>query len=362
MRRTDDDRPAIPTGPAAAPGAARGIAMTHALRDERLRAALAQVAVAAALVAAVGWVAAGVLADLRARDLVPGLGFLRQVAGFGIGEGPAFAPSDSYGRALVVGLANTLRVALAGVVLATAWGFALAAARLSRNALLGALARGAVEAARNTPLALQLVLWISLLRALPPIGDAIGLGESLGGDGVRRSWLLLSQKGAALAWPRLGNGAGFAFDLPAAGRFGYDGGLVLTPEFAALLFGLVAYTGAFIAEIVRAGVEAVPRGQLEAARALGLRDRQALRRVVLPQARRIIVPPLTNQYLNLAKNSSLAILIGYPDLFNVGQTVGNQTGQFVVVLGLVMAVYLTISLVTALAMRAYARRARWQPR
>lgn len=330
--------------------------MPHPLRDERLRAALAQLAVAAVLVALVAWTLAGVAADLRARNLVPGLGFLRQVAGFGISEGPAFAPTDSYGRALAVGLANTLRVAVAGIVLATAWGFAMALARLSGNVVLGGMARGAIEALRNTPLALQLVLWISLLRALPPIGAAVGLGWVDGGDGPRRAWLLLSQKGAALAWPRFEGGLGL--DLPAAGRFGYAGGLVLSPEFAALLFGLVVYTGAFIAEIVRAGVEAVPRGQLEAARALGLRDLQALRHVVVPQARRIIVPPLTNQYLNLAKNSSLAIFIGYPDLFNVGQTVGNQTGQFVVVLGLVMAVYLTISLATAAAMGAYARRAR----
>ncbi len=329
---------------------------THPLRDERLRAALAQLAAAAVLVALVGWIAAGVAADLRARNLVPGLGFLRQVAGFGISEGPAFAPTDSYGRALVVGLANTLRVAVAGIALATVWGFALALARLSGNVLLGGLARGAIEALRNTPLALQLVLWISLLRALPPIGQALGLGWIGGGDGPRRAWLLLSQKGAALAWPRLDGGLGL--DLPTAGRFGYEGGLVLSPEFAALLFGLVVYTGAFIAEIVRSGVEAVPRGQVEAARALGLRDGQALWRVVVPQARRIIIPPLTNQYLNLAKNSSLAIFIGYPDLFNVSQTVGNQTGQFVVVVGLVMTVYLAISLLTALVMNAYARRTR----
>ena len=313
-----------------------------------------------------GAVTAGVLADMRARNLVPGLGFLRNVAGFGISEGPAFAPTDSYGRALVVGLANTLRVAVLGIVLATVWGFAVALARLSGNVLLGGMARGYIEALRNTPLVLQLVLWLSLLRALPPLSEAIALGPvgnaagAAGGAATQTAWLLLSRKGAAIAWWQLTDGAPFlALDLPTTGRFGYDGGLVLSPEFAALLFGLVVYTGAFIAEVVRSGIEAVSHGQLEAARAVGLREGQALRLIVLPQAMRVIVPPLTNQYLNLAKNSSLAIFIGYPDLFNVSQTVGNQTGQFVAVLGIVMAVYLTISLGTSLAMNAYSRRARW---
>ncbi len=340
--------------------------MTHPLRHERIRAALAQLAVAALVLALVGWLAAGVLADMRARNLVPGLGFLRNVAGFGISEGPAFAPTDSYGRALVVGLANTLRVAVLGIVLATVWGFAVALARLSGNVLLGGMARGYIEALRNTPLVLQLVLWLSLLRALPPLSEAIALGPvgnaagAAGGAATQTAWLLLSRKGAAIAWWQLTDGAPFlALDLPTTGRFGYDGGLVLSPEFAALLFGLVVYTGAFIAEVVRSGIEAVSHGQLEAARAVGLREGQALRLIVLPQAMRVIVPPLTNQYLNLAKNSSLAIFIGYPDLFNVSQTVGNQTGQFVAVLGIVMAVYLTISLGTSLAMNAYSRRARW---
>jgi general L-amino acid transport system permease protein len=340
--------------------------MTHPLRHERIRAAVAQLAVAALVLALVGWLAAGVLADMRARNLVPGLGFLRNVAGFGISEGPAFAPTDSYGRALVVGLANTLRVAVLGIVLATVWGFAVALARLSGNVLLGGMARGYIEALRNTPLVLQLVLWLSLLRALPPLSEAIALGPvgnaagAAGGAATQTAWLLLSRKGAAVAWWQLTDGAPFlALDLPTTGRFGYDGGLVLSPEFAALLFGLVVYTGAFIAEVVRSGIEAVSHGQLEAARAVGLREGQALRLIVLPQAMRVIVPPLTNQYLNLAKNSSLAIFIGYPDLFNVSQTVGNQTGQFVAVLGIVMAVYLTISLGTSLAMNAYSRRARW---
>ena len=360
----------------------------HPLRDERIRAALAQLAVAAVALALVGWLAAGVLTDMRARNLVPGLGFLRNVAGFGISEGPTFAPTDSYGRALVVGLANTLRVAALGIVLATVCGFAVALARLSGNVLLGGMARLYIEALRNTPLVLQLILWLSLLRALPPLGEAIALwpvggaagaataggaiGGALGGatgaaiggasgaTATQTAWLLLSRKGAAVAWWHVADGAPFLrLDLPTTGRFGYDGGLVLSPEFAALLFGLVVYTAAFIAEVVRSGVQAVPRGQLEAARAVGLREGQVLRLVVLPQAMRIIVPPLTNQYLKLAKNSSLAIFVGYPDLFNVSQTVGNQTGQFVVVLGIVMAVYLTISLGTSLAMHAYSRRARW---
>lgn len=384
-------------------------------RDERVLAALAQVAVAAGIVLGLAWVAAGVLEDLRSRGLVPGLGFLGQTAGFGIGEGLAFDPTDDYGRALVVGAANTLRVALPGIVLATALGFVVALARLSGNPLLAGVAGAFVGSMRNTPLGIQLVLWIGLLRQLPPIDRALALGPAGGGAPGGPAWALLSLKGAALAWPRpiegalapwaivllAGLGAAWAvrrwrlarrdrtgaparvaawqaavlagaslaawaaigppasLELPRVdGPFRYAGGFVASPELAGLLFGLVVYTAAFIAEVVRGGIQSVDAGQREAARALGLSPGGVLRLVVLPQALRVIVPPLTNQYLNLAKNSSLAILIGYPDLFSVGLTVGNQTGQFVVVLALTMAAYLALSLATSAVLNAYGRRVR----
>jgi len=388
------------------------------LRDERVLAALVQLVVAA-VVAAVGmWLVLGVLADLRARGIAPGFSFLGQTAGFGIGEGLAFQPTDSYGRALAVGLANTLRVAVAGIALATALGFVVALARLSHNPLLEGLARAFIDAMRNTPLSIQLVLWIGLLRTLPPITQAMALFPAAAATATApdppTAWLLLSLKGAAIAWPRPLPGAGgwlaaaagavaagiavrrwrshvrdrtgapahhgvwtvavlassaalawavlgppAAWDLPRVeGPFRYAGGYVTTPEFAALLFGLVVYTGAFIAEVVRSGIQSVGIGQREAARALGLTEGTVLRLVVLPQALRVIVPPMTNQYLNLTKNSSLAIIIGFPDLFSVGQTVGNQTGQVVAVVAIVMAVYLGISLLTSLVLNAYGRSVR----
>lgn len=384
------------------------------LRDERVIAALVQLVVAVVVIGLGAWLAMGVVSDMRARGLAPGLGFLGQTAGFGIGEGPAFRSTDSYGRALVVGLANTLRVAIAGIVLATGLGFVVSLARLSRNPLLVGLSRAYVDALRNTPVSIQLLLWIGLLRTLPPIGRAVTLGAAPTAEASSRAWVLVSLKGAAIAWParlpgtsgwvavlagligagyvlrrwrsavreRTGAstrhlrwqaglatigvviawaafGSPFAWDLPRVdGPFRYAGGYVATPEFAALLFGLVVYTGAFIAEVVRSGIQSVGAGQREAARALGLHDGDVLRLVVLPQALRVMIPPLTNQYLNLAKNSSLAIVIGYPDLFSIGQTVGNQTGQFVAVVGIVMLIYLSISVVTSIVLNAYGRHVR----
>jgi general L-amino acid transport system permease protein len=382
------------------------------LRDERVLSALVQLAVGFAALALVWLVAANVLADLRDSGLAPGLGFLRHEAGFGISEGIRYSETDSYGRAFVVGLANTLRVSVLGVVLATGLGLAVALARLSGNPLAAAVATGYIELFRNTPLLVQLVFWYrGVVLRLPGIGDSLALRPQPEAGEVS-ALALLSQRGLALpaaeatsstapwlaasvlaltgatalivlrrpraeaatravpwwtllvavaiaaaAWAILPE-PGLRFELPTQTRFRYQGGVVLSPEFVALLVGLVAYTGAFIAEVVRAGIQAVDRGQREAALALGLRGRQVLRRVVLPQALRVIVPPLTSQYLNLTKNSSLAIAIAFPDLFSVGQTIGNQTGQFVIVTALIMAFYLAISLLTSLAMSLYGRRIR----
>jgi general L-amino acid transport system permease protein len=384
------------------------------LRDERVLAVLAQLVVAALAIGVLAYAADSVLDDMRARGLVPGLGFLEQQAGFGISEGPAYSESDSYGRAFYVGLANTLRVSVAGIALATLLGLLVALARLSGNPLATRLSTGYIELFRNTPLLVQLVFWYrGVVLRLPGVGDSLLLHGPVTGGGsspvaflsqrglaiprfvatpTGRPWLLVVGAGivlgvavwhwrerrqaetgepargfayaagtafviAAASW-LLSHPRPFGIDLPQLGRFGYDGGHTLSPEFAALLFGLVAYTGAFIAEVIRSGIESVTRGQREAARAVGLTEGQVMRLVVLPQALRVIVPPLTSQYLNLVKNSSLAIYIGFPDLFNVGLTIGNQTGQFVIVTLIVMAVYLAISLLTSLVMNVYNRRIR----
>ena len=390
------------------------------LRDERVLAVLAQLLVAGIALTALALGLRQIVADLSAKNLAPGLDFLSNTAGFGISEGIAYAEgADDYGRAFLVGLVNTLRVAVAGIVLATPLGVAIALARLSGNPLLERLAGGYVELMRNTPLLVQLIFWYEgVLLGLPALEEALTLGgDRLTGDGgglaVTAPWLALSQRGVALPralpepsagafWAAAGLGAVVAFVLhrwrervqartgapayglatgavawlaivlvawfglgrpyglewPAIGRFRYESGLVLSPEFSALLIGLVVYSAAFIAEVVRGGIQAVSVGQREAARAVGLREPQVMRLVILPQALRVIVPPLTNQYLNLAKNSSLAIFVGFPDLFNVGLTIGNNTGQFVIVTAMMMAVYLAISLATSLIMNLYNRRIR----
>lgn len=329
-------------------------------RDERVLAWLAQLVVAAAVLAVVGYGAQSILADMRARGLAPGLAFLGNTAGFRIGEGPAFdGATDTYARAFGVGLVNTARVALAGVVLSTVLGLAVALGRLSGNPLVERLCLVYVDAFRNTPLVVQLIFWYQgVVLRLPPIADSLALGGTAGGvqalaggAAAPTAWVFLSQRGLAL--PAL---TADGLVLPALSRFSYTGGTVLSPELAALLIGLVAYTAAFVAEVIRGGILAVPHGQREAARALGLHDPQVMRRVVLPQALPVIVPPLTSQYLNLVKNSSLAIYVGFPDLFNVSLTIGNNTGQFVVVTAMIMAVYLGLSLATSLVMNLYNRR------
>jgi general L-amino acid transport system permease protein len=292
-------------------------------------------------------------------------------------------------------------VSVLGIITATVLGFALGIARLSSNWLVARLALVYVETVRNVPVLLQLLVWyVAVLRALPAPKDSLALG---GGtfldvrglhlprpvlpDGFGWTVLALLALGiAAVLWLRrwaarrrletgeqfpvfwsslalivlpplalfLAAGAPLAFDYPELGRFNFAGGLTIEPEFMALLVGLSVYTAAFIAEIVRSGIAGVPRGQLEAAAALGLTRTQSLRLVVIPQAMRIIIPPLTNQYLNLTKNSSLAVAIGYPDLVSVfAGTVLNQTGQAVEVILITMAVYLAISLVTAAAMNVF---------
>jgi general L-amino acid transport system permease protein len=347
--------------------------------------------------------------NLRRAGIVSGFGFLDTTAGFDINLTliPFSAAGSTYGDAFLVGLYNTLLVAAIGIVLATILGFTIGIARLSRNWIVAKVAMVYVEAIRNIPLLLQLLFWYyAVLAPLPLPRNSIELGAGVfvnvrglyipkpifNADAwavpaalvlgvllalAYRSWARRRQERTgrpspvglvalalvlglpALAWAGLAflGINPIAFDVPERGTFNLRGGLQVYPEFVALLLGLVIYTAAFIAEVVRAGIQAVPSGQTEAASALGLRPGHILRLVVMPQAMRVIIPPLTSQYLNLTKNSSLAVAIGYPDLVQVFMgTVLNQTGQAVAVVFLTMAVYLTISLVTSLFMNIYNRR------
>ena len=343
--------------------------------------------------------------NLTRAKIASGFGFWSTTAGFDISQSLIdYSMTSTYGRAFWVGLLNTLLVAALGIALATILGFAIGIARISRNWLLARMAGVYVEVIRNIPLLLQLLFWYNaVLRALPEqLQDSVIVP---GGGFLNRRGLFLPQpvfgdgSGVALAALALGIVAAILFRFwvrwrheqtgarlpvlpimlalivapplialalarfpidfiyPQPGRFNIQGGIEILPEFIALLFGLVVYTAAFIAEVVRAGLLAVSRGQTEAAYSLGLPTSPTLRLVVIPQAMRVIIPPLTSQYLNLTKNSSLAVAIGYPDLVQIFTgTVLNQTGQAVEVVSLTMAVYLTISLVTSLLMNLYNRR------
>jgi len=342
--------------------------------------------------------------NLARANIAHGFGFWNNTAGFDISQTliDYSSSTSTFGRAFWVGLLNTLLVAGIGCVLATVLGFIIGIARLSRNWLVSRLAGGYVELIRNIPLPLQILFWYNaVLKSLPelrgsvalPFGGflnnrglflprpvfapdfgavviafAIGLVAAIGlylwarrrqertGEQVRVLWMMLT---AIFGLPLLVfvvAGRPLSFGIPDMGRFNIRGGLEILPEFAALLLALTIYTAAFIAEVVRAGVLSVSTGQTEAAQALGLRSGTILRLVVVPQAMRVIIPPLTSQYLNLTKNSSLAVVIGYPDLVQVfAGTVLNITGQAVEVIAITMAVYLAISLVTSLAMNLYGR-------
>jgi len=353
--------------------------------------------------------AAGVNAarNLAAAHIASGFRFWDNVAGFDISQTLiAYSPSTStFGRAFWVGLLNTLLVAGLGIVLATIIGFTIGIARLSRNWLVSHLAGGYVETIRNIPLLLQLLFWYNaVLKALPELRGSMTLpgGGFFNNRGLflprpqfaenfryvvialiagiivsillnlwARRRLDLTGRRFQIRWivvglivvvpylVFLGLGSPLTFSFPVMGRFNVQGGVEILPEFAALLLALSLYTAAFIAEVVRAGLLSVPQGQTEAAQALGLAPGTTLRRIVIPQAMRVIVPPLTSQYLNLIKNSSLAVAIGYPDLVQVFTgSVLFITGQAVEIVALTMAVYLVISLCTSLLMNWYAHAVR----
>jgi general L-amino acid transport system permease protein len=315
--------------------------------SRRTRALIYQATLIALLLAVVGWLLSNTLTNMRARGIQSGFDFLWDTAGFDIGESVVpFDASRPYWQAFAVGLLNTLRVSLIGIVACTLWGTLLGIGRLSGNALARGLCYAYTELFRNVPLLLQLFMWYVLLVEWMPEGDSpLHLADVL----------FLSKSGLTLPWLVHLDGH-WLWDLPVWQDGNVLGGASLSPEFLALTWGLTLYTSAFVAELVRAGLLSVPKGQTEAARSVGLSPWLTLRLVVLPQAMRLIVPPMTNQYLNLIKNSSLAVAIGYPDLVNISNTALNQTGRAVECIALVMAVYLSLSLLTAALMNAYNRR------
>jgi general L-amino acid transport system permease protein len=370
--------------------------------DPKIRSIAYQVALCAIVGFLVFAAVRNAVYNLERAHIASGFGFWQHTAGFDISQTLiAFdSATSTYGRAFYVGLFNTLLVAGLGIVFATILGFIIGIARLSTNWLVAKAASGYVETIRNLPLLLQLLFWYNaVLKALPAIRESfvvpggiylnnrglfipqpifqngfgwvlIALIIGIVGTIVYYVWARRRQERTGEQAPVFLVGlalviglplvvlalAGFplSFEYPQAGRFNIQGGIEVLPEFAALLFGLTIYTAAFIAEVVRAGISAVSRGQTEAAYSLGLTPGPTLRLIVVPQAMRVIIPPLTSQYLNLTKNSSLAVAIGYPDLVQVFTgTVLNQTGQAVEVVAITMAVYLTISLVTSLGMNIY---------
>ena len=367
------------------------------INDPKVRGIFIQAVVVILLVAGVWWIVHNVIENLQRLHIASGFGFLKSRAGFDISESAIAYSSDStYGRAIVVGLINTLIVAGAGIITATIIGFVIGIGRLSHNWLIRKICTVYVEVFRNIPPLLVIFFWYSgVLAVLPVVRESINLPfgsflnqrgfyfpRAVWGDG---SWLILVAflVGIALAWfvartarqrqmatgqqfpvfwtslalivglPVLAyvlSGFPLTFDFPKQSTFNLTGGFQVKPEFLSLYLALSCYTASFIAEIVRAGILGVSKGQTEASGALGMRPGSILRLVVVPQAMRIVIPPLTSQYLNLTKNSSLAIAIGYPDLTATAGTVLNQTGQAVEGVLIMMVVYLVISLVTSAVM------------
>ncbi|MDS4015508.1 MAG: ABC transporter permease subunit [Candidatus Accumulibacter sp.] len=372
--------------------------------SERFRNIVYQIALLSLVGALIGYAAYNLVHNLESRAIAIGFSYLGQEAGFDVSEKLIdYEPTHSYARAFVVGLLNTLFVSAVAIVAASVLGLVVGIGRLSPNWLLRKLAGAYVESVRNVPLILQLLLWYGVLtELLPPVAEAIVLGSAfLSQRGISLPWptphagwwaallgLFLAVlfaflwaravrrrreragRAPAVLWPSLAAGvvlplAGWAvfgapseLSTPAMTGFGFEGGKTVSPEFIALFLGLSVYTAAFIAEIVRGGILSVSRGQSDAAEALGLSRGQRLRLVILPQALRVMIPPLTSQYLNLTKNSSLAVAIGYPDLVSISNTTLNQTGQAIEAITLMMAVYLAVSLAISGLMNWYNHRVR----
>lgn len=370
-------------------------------RDTHWRSIFAQAVVLFAIAALAVWLAHNAADALTRRHVASGFGFLGKTAGFSISQTLIdYSEEMSYGRTIWVGLLNTLLVSAISIVLSTVLGFVVGIGRLSSNWLVAKLCTVYVETLRNIPLLLQILFWyFGVLQALPPPRQSVALGKwlVLNNRGVsvpevifeRGSWIVVGALAFGLAasfalyrWARhrqlstghrpavwwampllivglpaaatFALGHPFSLSWPELTGFSYEGGLSLNPELAGMTVGLSIYTAAYIAEIVRAGLLSVARGQREAAEALGLKRGLSLRLVLVPQAMRVIIPPLASEYLSLTKNSSLAIAIGYPDLVSVfAGTVLNQTGQAIEILSITMGIYLALSLITSGLMNWY---------
>jgi general L-amino acid transport system permease protein len=373
-------------------------------RDERVLQIAAQIISAVIIFALLIWAVLNFFRAADARNMILSFGFLKEAAGFPISNPPIdYDPSMSFGRAFVVGLANTLIVSGTGILTATILGTMIALARLSSNWLLSRIALVYIEFHRNIPLLVLLFIWYFVVFGfVPPVSESLVWPGPIyiNKRGIYLSWPRLAESGdifliataigiiaavicfvflrrirretgkntyflpASLALALLGflvgwllaDGSPFLIDTPYLEGFNYQGGLRLTPEFAGMYLSLSLYTAAFIAEVVRGGIQAVNKGQVEAARAVGLSQLQVLSLVVMPQALRIIIPPMISQYLNLTKNSSLALAIGFQEVFAVGKIAINQAGRAVPVFALIMLTYLSLSLLTSLFLNIYNRR------
>jgi len=398
MSQIDTQRDAAGFASAAAPP--RVIKSSGAWwNDQHVRSLLYQALVLLGVIAVAAWFINNAIENLSRANIATGFGFLNREAGFGISESLIdYSPANTYGRALVVGLLNTIKIAVVGCILTTILGTFLGIMRLTSNPLLAKVMSTYIEVIRNIPLLLQLFFWYAVLLQMPGPRQALNpvAGVFLSNRGVMVPGLVLDDihwfvagafaiglvatvmyarfvrrrqeatgERTSIVLPALGLlfvfplavgfvvGAPFEPTVPELKGFNFSGGIVMSPEFAALLIGLTVYTAAFVAEIVRAGIQAVGKGQWEASSALGLKRGQMLRLVVLPQALRIIIPPMTSTYLNYAKNSSLAIAIGYPDLVSVSNTTMNQTGQAVEAIAIFMSIYLGLSLLISAFMNWY---------
>ncbi|MFD1007237.1 MULTISPECIES: amino acid ABC transporter permease [Oceanisphaera] len=373
-------------------------------RDPSKRALLFQLLLLGVVVITLWFMISNTFSNLETRGITTGFGFLDDPAGFAIAQSLIpYSEVDSYGRTFVVGLLNTLLVSFLGIIGATILGFIIGVSRLSSNWLIARLASAYVELFRNIPLLLQMFFWyFAVLRTLPSPRNSVNIGDSaflnvrglylpepLPGSGfywvgiallaaiALSIWLVrlnkrrqeATGKRFAAGWLSLGLilalpiltfvllGSPMEWGFPELKGFNFRGGITIIPEFLALWLSLTIYTAAFIAEIVRSGIQAVAHGQTEAAHALGIKNSLTLRLVVIPQAMRVIIPPLTSQFLNLTKNSSLATAIGYPDLVSVfAGTTLNQTGQAIEVITITMLVYLVISLTVSFFMNWFNRR------
>ena len=365
-------------------------------RDSRVIKFIGQALVLAVVVAAIAFLGNNLVNNFRRLNLTFGFDFLSRSSSFGIANPPIeYRPTDPYTRALLVGLLNSLRVMIFGIIIASVLGISVGIGRLADNWLVRKLAGAYVEILRNTPLLLQLFFWyFAVFLRLPKIQDPLIVGNRffLTNRGLDlpwfapglRTWLSLAAiVGCILlaiaAWNKrnraieqgqnpqlwlwlLGISAiaiillfffGIEWAVPQLENNSIRGGLNLSPEFATLLIGLGIYTSAFIAEVVRAGIQSVNLGQWEAARALGLKQSAMMQLVIFPQALRVMIPPLTSEFLNLAKNSSLAIAIGYSDIYAIGSTISNQTGKSLEILMIIMAVYLTINSIVSFVMNRF---------